>query len=83
MPDPFSLRYLTVLACFIAGLAAKPMAVTLPFVLLLLDYWPLGRMERKEGERGREGEGETTANDALQCNLPLSPSPPLPLLLGD
>ncbi len=40
----FSLRYLTVLACFIVGLAAKPMAVTLPFLLLLLDYWPLGRM---------------------------------------
>jgi tetratricopeptide (TPR) repeat protein len=42
--SPFSLRYLIVLACFIAGLAAKPMAVTLPFLLLLLDYWPLGRM---------------------------------------
>ena len=44
VPAPFSLRYLTVLACFIVGLAAKPMAVTLPFLLLLLDYWPLGRM---------------------------------------
>ena len=40
-PSP---RYLAVLACFIAGLAAKPMAVTLPLLLLLLDYWPLGRM---------------------------------------
>lgn len=40
----FSLgRYLAVLACLVLGLAAKPMAVTLPFVLLLLDYWPLGR----------------------------------------
>lgn len=36
-------RYLAVLLCLIVGLAAKPMAVTLPFVLLLLDYWPLGR----------------------------------------
>ena len=35
-----SARYLAVLACFILGLAAKPMAVTLPFLLLLLDYWP-------------------------------------------
>ena len=43
---PFSLaRYLVVLACFVLGLAAKPMAVTLPFLLLLLDYWPLGRMQ--------------------------------------
>ena len=28
---------------FALGLMAKPMLVTLPFVLLLLDYWPLGR----------------------------------------
>jgi Flp pilus assembly protein TadD len=30
---------------FALGLMAKPMLVTLPFVLLLLDYWPLGRLE--------------------------------------
>ena len=47
---PFSwARYLTVLALFFLGLMAKPMLVTLPFVLLLLDYWPLGRMERGTG----------------------------------
>ncbi len=37
-------RYLLVAAAFAASLMAKPMGVTLPFVLLLLDYWPLGRM---------------------------------------
>ncbi|MCL4501414.1 MAG: tetratricopeptide repeat protein [Deltaproteobacteria bacterium] len=37
-------RYLIVLLCLAAGLLAKPMLVTLPLVLLLLDYWPLGRM---------------------------------------
>jgi tetratricopeptide (TPR) repeat protein len=37
------LRYLTVLACLILALMAKPMAVTLPVALLLLDYWPLHR----------------------------------------
>jgi tetratricopeptide (TPR) repeat protein len=36
-------RYFAVMACFIAGLLSKPMLVTLPFVLLLMDYWPLGR----------------------------------------
>jgi len=36
-------RYWPVLLFFILGLMAKPMLVTLPFVLLLLDYWPLGR----------------------------------------
>ncbi|MBI5844942.1 MAG: tetratricopeptide repeat protein [Deltaproteobacteria bacterium] len=36
--------YLAVIVCFLLGLASKPMMVTLPFVLLLLDYWPLQRM---------------------------------------
>ena len=39
-------RYLPVLALFMLGLAAKPMVITLPFVLLLLDYWPLRRTEK-------------------------------------
>jgi protein O-mannosyl-transferase len=37
-------RYLLVVLPFVLGLLAKPMLVTLPFVLLLLDYWPLGRL---------------------------------------
>jgi protein O-mannosyl-transferase len=37
-------RYSAVAVLFAVGLMAKPMLVTLPFVLLLLDYWPLGRM---------------------------------------
>lgn len=40
---PRGLRYLSVLVLFAMGLMAKPMVITLPFVLLLLDYWPLGR----------------------------------------
>jgi len=36
-------RYVWVIIFFIFGLMSKPMLVTLPFVLLLLDYWPLGR----------------------------------------
>lgn len=36
-------RYLPVLLFFLLGLMTKPMLVSLPFVLLLLDYWPLGR----------------------------------------
>jgi len=36
-------RYAAVIACFALGLAAKSMLVTLPFVLLLLDVWPLRR----------------------------------------
>ena len=37
-------RSLFVLAFFLLGLMSKPMLVTLPFVLLLLDYWPLKRL---------------------------------------
>ncbi len=34
------------LVFFVFGLMSKPMLITLPFVLLLLDYWPLGRLPR-------------------------------------
>jgi Flp pilus assembly protein TadD len=37
-------RYVAVTVLFAAGLASKPMVITLPFVLLLLDYWPLARV---------------------------------------
>ncbi len=36
-------RYLAVAVLFAAGLASKPMVITLPFALLLWDYWPLRR----------------------------------------
>ncbi len=38
-------RYLWVSLFFVLGLMAKPMLVTLPFVLLLMDFWPLGRLQ--------------------------------------
>jgi Flp pilus assembly protein TadD len=41
-------RYLTMSILFAAGLMSKPMLVTVPFVLLLLDYWPLSRGHRPE-----------------------------------
>jgi hypothetical protein len=44
-------RYLPVALVAALGLMSKPMLVTLPFVLLLLDYWPLGRF-RAIGARG-------------------------------
>jgi hypothetical protein len=44
-PDtrPWALDYCLALLFFTLGLMSKPMVVTLPFALLLLDYWPLGR----------------------------------------
>src|ERR1700681_1882207 len=41
--QPSAARYITMSILFACGLMSKPMLVTLPFVLLLLDYWPLGR----------------------------------------
>jgi tetratricopeptide (TPR) repeat protein len=41
-------RYLLMAVLLVCGLFSKPMLVTVPFVLLLLDYWPLGRIQRSE-----------------------------------
>jgi tetratricopeptide (TPR) repeat protein len=45
---PGMIRYLILLFVFALGLLAKPMLVTLPLVLLLLDYWPLSQNSRQE-----------------------------------
>ncbi len=42
---PGTKRYTLTAFCFALGLLAKPMLVSLPFVLLLLDYWPLRRYD--------------------------------------
>jgi len=50
-------RYVLVLLFFALGLMAKPMLVTLPFVLLLSDYWPLKRFGTCRGEaRNKQAE---------------------------
>jgi len=38
-------NYLFSLFCFLMGLMSKPMLITLPFVLLLLDFWPFKRIQ--------------------------------------
>ncbi|HQI81296.1 MAG TPA: tetratricopeptide repeat protein [Deltaproteobacteria bacterium] len=55
-------RYVLLACMFILGLLSKPMLVTLPFVLLLLDYWPLGRVTLSEAGTGnaRKGTGPET-----------------------
>ena len=59
-----TLRYLLVLVCFALGLLCKPTLVTIPFVLLLLDYWPLRRYH------GSEVAGQTLS-DRTRAWLPL------------
>ena len=47
-------RYLGVALVFVLGLMSKPMLVTLPFVLLVLDYWPLRRIGRQTSDARRQ-----------------------------
>ncbi len=77
-------RYLPLLLCFALGLMAKPMLVTLPFVLLLLDYWPLQRLEpRKSPQEVREAlpkDKKKGKGAPLPVNAPAQPANRWPLV---
>ena len=66
---PSAGRYLLVAAAFAASLTAKAMAVTLPAVLLLLDFWPLDRWG------GWRGWGEARARGETACQPEIQPRP--------
>lgn len=68
-------RYAAVLVVFALGLAAKSMLVTLPFALLLLDWWPLGRFAA-----GARGSARPAAGPLAR--LVLEKLPHLTLALG-
>lgn len=61
--NPVRPAYLAALFAFALSLASKPMLVTFPFVLLLLDVWPLKRMSPAKAEK--PGKGTATAWSAL------------------
>lgn len=63
-------RYLPVAALFTLGLLAKQMLVTLPVILLLMDYWPLKRFPSRQGDEG-----------AHQAGIPYLIMEKIPLLL--
>ena len=46
---PTAARFAWVALCLVLGLLSKPLLVTFPFVLLLLDFWPLGRLSGDSG----------------------------------
>jgi protein O-mannosyl-transferase len=52
---PSLARYVTMSILFVGGLMSKPMLVTMPFVLLLLDYWPLNRSQTTEVRSQKSG----------------------------
>ncbi len=47
-------RYILVLVSYLFGLMSKPMVITFPFVLLLLDYWPLKRINLEEVKESKK-----------------------------
>jgi tetratricopeptide (TPR) repeat protein len=77
---PFSLgRYLSVMFLFALGLLSKPMVVTLPFVLLLLDYWPLNRFAPLTLAPAVTGNGDSMKNHSVPWRLILEKIPLLVL----
>ncbi|MEN6406279.1 MAG: tetratricopeptide repeat protein [Thermoguttaceae bacterium] len=75
-------RYLTVIVLFALGLMSKPMLVTLPCVLLLLDYWPLGRVASGQwpvaSDRSKDS---NSASGAASCSSLVTDHRPLTTLL--
>ena len=63
---PGIVRYIAVALLFACGLMSKPMVITLPLVLLLLDYWPLGRM-RFSSNVGSNDNDDAKAHFALSA----------------
>lgn len=73
---PDHLRYTVVALLFVLGLMAKPQIITLPCVLLLWDYWPLGRMFAGAGASSTTGDSRQLAQNRREAEtsaLPLEP----------
>ncbi len=70
---PGKVKYLLTLLVFALGLMAKSMLVTLPFVLLLLDYWPLGRFQLGKAVTNANRRKRKSINTRSQWQLSYSP----------
>jgi tetratricopeptide (TPR) repeat protein len=68
-------RYGLVMLLFALGLMCKPMLVTLPFVLLLLDYWPLGRVTGDKWQVTGEKKGKPSTLNPQPSTLLLEKLP--------
>jgi protein O-mannosyl-transferase len=75
-------KYGLVFLFFSLGLMSKPILVTLPFVLLLLDYWPLGRVKTGDGRSNNEILEESTAKGSGILQLVLEKIPLFLLIIG-
>jgi len=80
---PGLVRFLLLVLVFALATLTKPMVVTLPFALLLLDYWPLGRLQwprRVEQEDSSEPHGEQAGSLGISIWRLLLEKTPLFLL---
>jgi Tfp pilus assembly protein PilF len=75
-----SVNYLVVFAFFVCSLLAKQTLVTLPFVFLLLDYWPLNRISLTE-PAGRLPDGTAAAREIAPGTMSIQRSAAVRLLL--
>jgi tetratricopeptide (TPR) repeat protein len=76
-------NYILVLMMFALGLMSKPMLVTLPFVLLLLDYWPLGRFHfagESTVTKRQKDDGSKKRNRSLPASALIKEKIPLLIL---
>lgn len=73
---PTLARYLIVVFLFACGLMSKPMLVTLPFTLFLLDYWPLRRVAAEVQDPRRQ-------KLAPRTSQPVVPATSIKLLLAE
>ena len=62
---PVIKRYLPVVFFFVLALMSKPMVVTLPVIMILLDYWPLGRFESRKPNQ-LDGHYAVSTNQSMQ-----------------
>jgi len=69
--SPGFCRYILVLIAFILGLMTKSMVVTLPFVLFLIDYWPLKRSFLEQSEDRQSTQNHKSLNTMYQKLLAL------------
>jgi Flp pilus assembly protein TadD len=81
-PRPSTLDYGLVMLCFALGLMSKAMLVTLPFVLLLLDYWPLKRFTGPVFAGGGAGPVYGLKNSSFPLRLTVEKIPLLALSLA-
>ena len=74
-------RYLPMIIFYMLGLLSKPMLVTLPFTLLLLDFWPLNRLEPVQVGGHSKNQGHNFLSGIRWSGLPSLIAEKIPMLV--